>query len=60
MRTKIHRDGLMFEWISENHKIIVGFKRVKYGRCAKCGKKIPEGHNICDECFDKEKKISNK
>jgi len=60
MKTKVHRDGLTFEWISENHKITIGFKQVTHGKCTRCGKRIDEGHNICDECFKIDKKISKK
>ena len=57
---KIHREGLSFEWSTKNHEILVGFKRVGHGHCEKCGKMIPKGNNICDICFEKEKKVSKK
>ena len=60
MKTKVHRDGLIFEWISENHKITIGFQKVIHGRCTHCGKRVDEDHTICDECFEKDKKISKK
>jgi len=60
MRSEIHREGLMFDWITKNHKIIVGFKKINCGKCNNCGKAIPLGNSICDECFKKEKKISKK
>lgn len=60
MKQGIHRDKLMFRWITKNHEIVVGFKSVKYGRCSVCGKRIPLGNTICDECFQKGKDISKK
>jgi predicted amidophosphoribosyltransferase len=60
MATRIHRDNLIFRWITKNHEIVVGFKSVKYGRCSLCGKKTSLDSNICDECFDKGKDISKK
>ena len=56
----IHRDRLMFKWITKDYKIIIGFKRIGHGHCNVCGKRISRFHNICDECFEKEKKISKK
>jgi NMD protein affecting ribosome stability and mRNA decay len=50
----------MFKWITKNHEIVVGFKSVKRGKCSRCGKAIPLGNNICDECFREDKKISKK
>jgi len=58
--THIHREGLMFKWGSKNYEIIVGFKRVERSKCRLCGKTIPVGSNICNDCFEKEKKISKK
>jgi hypothetical protein len=58
--SEIHREGLIFEWTSSNHKIVFGLKRVGHGKCNICGKRIPKGNNICNECFEKEKKISKK
>ena len=60
MKHKIHRDRLMFKWITSNHEIVVGFKRVKNERCTGCGKIIPWGNNLCDDCFEKIKKFSKK
>ena len=60
MKSKIHREGLMFNWITKHHEIIVGFKRVYRGKCSVCGKRIPYGNTICNECFKKDKKISKK
>jgi len=60
MKQKVHRKRLMFEWITKNHKLIVGFKRMKHGKCSKCGKTIDTGSNLCDNCFKEEKKISKK
>ncbi|MDH7507528.1 MAG: hypothetical protein QHH15_07085 [Candidatus Thermoplasmatota archaeon] len=57
---RIHREGLMFKWNSKNYEIVVGFKRVNRSKCKICGKMIPAGNNICNECFEKEKKISKK
>jgi hypothetical protein len=57
---KVHREGLLFEWITKDHKIIVGFKRVGHNKCSICGKRIPPGNTICDVCFNKEKQISKK
>jgi hypothetical protein len=57
---KVHREGLLFKWITKDHEITLGFKRVGHGHCSVCGKRIPPGNNICDECFKKEKKISKK
>ena len=57
---EIHREGLMFKWGSKNYEIIVGFKRVDHGKCRVCGKRIKAGNNICNECFEKEKKVSKK
>ena len=56
----IHREGLMFKWSSKNYKIVIGFKRVDHSKCSICGKRIPVGNTICNECFEKEKKISKK
>ncbi len=60
MKTKVHREGLMFKWISKHHEIVVGFKRVLRGKCSICSKMIPTGNTLCDDCFQKEKKISKK
>ena len=57
---QIHREGLMFKWITKDHHIVLGFKRVDTGRCSVCGKSIPSGNTICDSCFKKEKSISKK
>lgn len=60
MKTRIHREGLLFNWITKDYEIILGFKRMGHGHCRICGRRIPSGSNICDDCFKKEKKISNK
>jgi len=60
MRSQIHREGLMFSWITKDHEIVVGFKSVYRGKCSICGRRIPAGNTICDECFKKDKKISKK
>jgi len=58
--SRIHRTGLLFKWITKNHEIILGFKKTSHSTCAICGKRIPAGGNICDKCFEKEKKVSKK
>jgi len=58
--SQIHREGLMFKWMTKDHHIVFGFKRANTGTCSVCGKRIPAGSNICDVCFNKEKKISKK
>ena len=59
--SQIHREGLMFKWITKDHAITVGFKRVVgHGKCSVCGKRIPSGNTICDTCFEKQKNISKK
>ena len=60
MKHKIHREKFMFDWISKNHKIVVGFERVKHGKCSKCGKTIADGITLCDDCFKIGKKVSKK
>jgi hypothetical protein len=60
MKQRIHRDKLMFHWITKNHEIVVGFKRARYGACRLCGKTIPEGDSVCDICFAKSKDVSKK
>ena len=60
MKSKVHREGLMFNWITKEHDIVVGFKRTFRGKCSECGKMIPAGNTICDGCFEKEKKISKR
>ena len=60
MKQRIHREKFMFQWITKNHEIVVGFKSVRRSKCSKCSKAIPYGSNICDECFMEEKKISKK
>ncbi len=60
MKSKVHREGLMFKYMTKSHEIIVGFKHVCRGKCSVCGKAIPYGNNICNECFKKDKKISKK
>ena len=58
--SKIHRDGLLFRWITKDHEISMGFRKTNRSNCAICGKRIPSGSNICDRCFEKEKKVSKK
>ena len=60
MKSQIHREGLMFNWITKEHEIVVGFRQIFRGKCSACGKRIPSGNTICDECFKKDKKISKK
>jgi len=60
MKQKIHREKFMFDWITKNHKLVVGFERVKHGKCSRCGKTIDAGSTLCDDCFKREKKISKK
>jgi ribosomal protein L40E len=60
MKQQIHRDKLMFHWITEHHEIVMGFKRLRYSICSKCGKRIPEGNSMCDLCFAKDKDMSKK
>ena len=58
--SQIHREGLLFKWITKDHEIVLGFKHIGHGKCNVCGKRIPKGNTICDTCFEKEKKISKK
>jgi len=58
--SQVHRDGLMFKFMTKEHHIVFGFKRAKTGKCSVCGARIPEGNTICDSCFKKEKSISKK
>lgn len=60
MKQRIHRDKLMFHWISKHHEIVVGFKKVNYGSCRSCGKSIPSGESLCDLCFAQDKTVSKK
>lgn len=60
MKQRIHRDKLMFHWITSHHEIVVGFKRVLYGTCTKCGKSIRAGDSLCDKCFRENKQVSKK
>ena len=60
MKSQIHREGLLFKWITKEHEIVVGFRHTKRGLCNVCGRRITLGNNICDECFEKQKKISKK
>jgi hypothetical protein len=60
MKQRIHRDKLMFHWITKHHEIVVGFRKVRYGTCRTCGKSIPEGESLCDVCFAKGKAVSKK
>ena len=50
----------MFKWISENHEIEFGLKKANYNKCSVCNKRISPGNTICDDCFIKDKEISNK
>ncbi len=59
MKHRVHRKKLMFRWITKNHEFVVGFQKASHGKCSKCGKIIRWG-NLCNECFDKSKKISKK
>jgi len=60
MKQRIHRNKLMFHWITKHHEIVVGFKQARYGTCSKCGKSITEGDSLCDACFAKDKDVSKK
>jgi predicted amidophosphoribosyltransferase len=60
MKTRIYRDRLIFRWITKNHEIVVGFKSVEHSKCVLCGKAVPLGNTVCDECFKKSKDISKK
>ena len=60
MKQRIHRDNMLFKWITENHEAVIGFKSINRNKCSKCGRPIPSGNNICDECFEKTKNISEK
>ncbi len=50
----------MFHWITKHHEIVVGFITKRYGKCEKCGKSIPEGETMCDQCFARDKEVSAK
>ena len=60
MKMGIHRENLLFTWQTKKHEIIVGLKKPLKGKCNLCGKPIPLGNTICDECFKKEKDFSKK
>lgn len=60
MTQRVHRDKLMFKWITKNHEIVVGFTHVKHGRCVRCGKDVPPGNTLCDTCFAQDKTMSKK
>lgn len=60
MKSRVHREGLLFKWITKDHEIVVGFKKIQQSKCTYCGKRVPKGNNICDKCFEKEKNISKK
>ena len=51
---------MIFRWITKNHEIVVGFKSVEHSKCVLCGKAVPLGNTVCDECFKKSKDISKK
>ena len=51
---------MSLNWITKNHEVVVGFKRVEHGKCSKCGKTISLGNTLCNACFEKDKKISKK
>jgi len=55
MKQRIHRDKLMFHWITEHYEIVMGVKRVRYGPCRLCGKRISKRDSLCDICFAKDK-----
>jgi hypothetical protein len=57
---RVHRDNLIFRWITKNHEIVVGFKGIQHNKCVLCGKIVPLGNTICDVCFNKGKDISKK
>ena len=44
----------------KKHEIVAGFKNVKHGKCSVCGKRIPLGNTLCDDCFEKDKDVSKK
>ena len=50
----------MFKWMTRNYEITFGFKKVPHERCTKCGKPVPRGSNLCDDCFEEMKKYSSK
>lgn len=50
----------MFHWITKNHEIVVGFITRRHGVCEKCGKRIPAGDTLCDQCFALDKEVSTK
>ena len=58
--SRIHREGYLFKWFTKNHEITVGIRSVGHGICSVCGKQIPSGNTICDICFEKQKRISEK
>jgi predicted amidophosphoribosyltransferase len=60
MKQRIHREDLLFQWITKDHEIVMGFKRVKHGICESCGRRIPQGETLCDTCFKEKKKMSKK
>ncbi len=57
---RVHRDNLIFRWITKNHEIVVGFKGIQHNKCVLCGNVVPLGNTICDVCFKKSKDISKK
>jgi hypothetical protein len=58
--SKIHRENLLFKWMTRNYEITFGFKKVPHERCTKCGRPVPRGSNLCDDCFEEMKKYSSK
>ena len=60
MKQKVHRDKLMFSWITQNHKLVMGFERFKHSTCSNCGKRIKTGNTLCDDCFVEQKQVSKK
>jgi hypothetical protein len=58
--SQIHREGLLFKWITKDYQIVIGFRRIGHGHCKVCNKRIAKGNTICDQCFEKEKNISKK
>ena len=60
MKSRIHRIGLMFRWVTKNHEIVAGLSRVKHNKCKSCGETIPKSDSLCDVCFEKDKEVSQK
>ncbi|MBN2066750.1 MAG: hypothetical protein JW771_08105 [Candidatus Thermoplasmatota archaeon] len=60
MKHHVHREKLLFTWTTTHHQLVAGFKRVRRNKCNRCGRLIPEGNTLCNECFELEKPISKK